>query len=77
MGAHFLYAPPVRDPKMRTSDAALPPDGPPHHNRTRPSGEQRGTTLKATEPDEASTKPFTQFSAPTAHKCPQLPKLRA
>jgi hypothetical protein len=47
-----------------------------HHNRTRSSGEQRGTTVKAAQPDEAVPEPFAQVSARPSPKCPQLPKLR-
>ena len=41
------------------------------------SGEQRGTTVKATEPDEAASQPFAQASGKTGPECSQLPKLRA
>lgn len=47
----------------------------PHHNRTRSSGEQRGTTVKAGATDEVQAQPFDQVSAQSTHKCPQLPKL--
>lgn len=49
----------------------------PHHKRTRSSGEQRGTTVKATESDETRYQANAQFSSPTRPKCPQLPKLMA
>lgn len=49
----------------------------PHHKRTRSSGEQRGITGKAVEPDEAAPRPFAQVSARTGRECSQLPKLRA
>ncbi|MEU6068530.1 hypothetical protein ABZ864_29750 [Streptomyces sp. NPDC047082] len=39
-----------------------------HHKRTRWSGEQRGITVKAAEPDKAPAQPSDQFSAPTSPK---------
>lgn len=51
--------------------------GPVHHRRTRSSGEQRGITGKAAEPEEAPVLPFAQVRSATAPKCPQLPKLRS
>jgi hypothetical protein len=33
-----------------------------HHMRTRSSGEQRGTTVKAAEDDSAALRPFAQVS---------------
>ncbi|WP_162930980.1 hypothetical protein [Streptomyces sporangiiformans] len=34
-----------------------------HHKRTRSSGEQRGTTVKAAGPDDATPRPLAQVSA--------------
>lgn len=34
----------------------------PHHKRTRLDGEQRGTTVKVTEPGEAAPRAFAQVS---------------
>ncbi|MDT9701855.1 hypothetical protein RMT89_39935, partial [Streptomyces sp. P17] len=40
----------------------------PHHNRTRSSGEQRGTTVKVVELKEATAQPFDQVSAQARRK---------
>lgn len=49
----------------------------PHHMRTRWSGEQRGITAKASEPDEAPAQPLAQVSSQTDPASSQLPKLMA
>lgn len=48
-----------------------------HHKRTRQSGEQRGTTVKASEHDEGASNSSAQVNLHVGPRCSQLPELRA
>ncbi len=46
-----------------------------HHDRTRSSGEQQGSTVKATGLTKARSRTLARVNPQASRKCPQLPKL--
>jgi hypothetical protein len=64
---------PGRQSRNRRRCSYALPAPQPHHNRTRLSGEQRGTTVKAAEADRAEPRLFAQVSAQTSRNDRSFP----